>query len=294
MSIPINPVTPRIQYTATASQTVFNVPFPFFENTDLSVYLTEAGTIGNDAADILTYSTDYTVSGAGNANGGSVTLNSGAAVGDIITIVRSMSEERLSLYLPGGLFTADQVNDDFSMDVMMIQQNNMLNSTLTPHYQYSSLSDPDIDNSVNVNLPLLGAGQCWVMNDSVTQIEAVDFSSGGGGGGGGGGTWVATSVSLTIDAGTYYYTTSPGGALVLTLPTSCPAGTIIRVAGFTATSWQIAQNSGQRIFFGAQATTSGTGGSISSTNARDAVEMVCVVANTSFLVLSSVGNITFV
>ncbi len=196
--------------------------------------------------------------------------------------------------MQGGLFTADQVNDDFSMDVMMIQQNNMLNATLTPHYQYSSLSAPTIANSYNTELPLLGAGQCWVMNDSVTAIVATDFDTGGGGGGGGGGIWASTSTSLTMTAGTFYYTSSPGGTLTLTLPTIVPAGTIIRVAGFTATGWIIAQNAGQRIFFGATATTSGVGGSLASTNARDAIEMVCVVANTSFLALSSIGNITVV
>jgi hypothetical protein len=287
MSIPINPVSPRIQYIASALQTVFNVPFPFFTNADLAVYLTPSGDLANDAADILIFSTDYTVTGAGSASGGDVTLNVGAAAGDIITIVRDMLEQRLSLYLPGGLFTAEAVNDDFSMDVMMSQQNQMLGTVLTPHYQFSAPVT-----TADTELPQLGANQTWVMNSSATQIEATDFN--GGGGGGTTGTWVSTAISLTISAGVNYFTSAPGGTVAFTLPASIPAGTTIGIAGFGSTGWSILQGAGQKIHFGNLATTTGAGGSLASTNSKDNVTLLCVVANTTFVVLSGVGNITVV
>lgn len=172
MSIPINDISPRIQYTAAAAQTVFIVPFPFFVNSDLAVWLTPAGTTADDPTDILALTTDYTVTGAGNANGGTITLVAPATANDIVTINRDMPEQRLSLYLPGGLFTADQVNDDFSMDVMMNQQNEMHESLLTPHYYNSAVvGDQDLI------LPILGAGQTWVMNSTVTRIEAATVTS---------------------------------------------------------------------------------------------------------------------
>ena len=46
-------------------------------------------------------------------------------------------------------------------------------------------------------------------------------------------------------------------------------------------------------YFGTIATTTSTG-YLQSTNIYDAVEMVCNVANTSFIVLSAQGNITIV
>ena len=42
-TIIINDETPRRQYTASAGQTVFDFPFPFFADGDLEVYLTPNG-----------------------------------------------------------------------------------------------------------------------------------------------------------------------------------------------------------------------------------------------------------
>ena len=41
-------------------------------------------------------------------------------------------------------------------------------------------------------------------------------------------------------------------------------------------------------------TTTGTGGYLESTHSKDSVELVCVVADTGWSVISSVGNITVV
>ena len=337
MSIPINPVSPRVQYVASSSQVNFTVSFPFFANADLSVWLTPNGSSPDDTTDILIYSTDYTITGAGDEDGGVVTLNTGATAGDIITIVRTMTEERLSLYLTGGLLTAEALNDDFSMDVMMSQQNQMQTQTLTPHYQYTSAVAAPTD----LILPQLGAGDCWVMNSDATAIEAVDFLTGGGDSGSvtailptttnaltkfsnTGGTiqdsgivessagvitgivsingdvwppdssvWVAKAVNTAMVATNNYYLTG-GGTLQMTLPTTIAAGTILRVVGFGATGWTIIQSAGQQIYMGNQSTTLGAGGSLASTNAYDNVELLCVVANLTFVVLSGVGNITVV
>lgn len=111
---------------------------------------------------------------------------------------------------------------------------------------------------------------------------------------GGGLTWqVITSNQSAVASNGYIC--NKGSALVLTLPTTAAAGTIIEVTGMnTALGWQVAQNAGQQIFFGTSSTTSGTGGSLASTAIYDSVKMVCNVANTSWIVLSSVGNITVV
>ena len=52
-TIIVNDESPRRQYTATAGQTVFDFPIPFFEQGDLTVYLTPSGQTADDAADLL-------------------------------------------------------------------------------------------------------------------------------------------------------------------------------------------------------------------------------------------------
>lgn len=110
---------------------------------------------------------------------------------------------------------------------------------------------------------------------------------------GGGLTWTAVTAnrSLTQEEGVLANISS--GTLTLTLPTTAALGKVIRVSGMQNT-WRIAQNASQKINFGKTSTTTGTGGYLESSNARDAVELVCCVANTEWNVISSVGNITIV
>lgn len=107
-------------------------------------------------------------------------------------------------------------------------------------------------------------------------------------------TWSVITANQTA-AVQNGYIANKASTLVLLLPATAAIGNIIRVTGInTATGWQITQNAGQQIFFGATSTTSGTGGSLASTAIRDSVELVCVVAGASTVwnVISSVGNIT--
>lgn len=77
----------------------------------------------------------------------------------------------------------------------------------------------------------------------------------------------------------------------LTLPVICDFGKRIIVTGKGAGGWAILQGAGQQIIFGHTQTTAGSGGSLESTEQYDAVELLCIQANTLFLVMASVGNI---
>jgi hypothetical protein len=102
----------------------------------------------------------------------------------------------------------------------------------------------------------------------------------------------AGTQALAVNQG---YITNNGASLVTyTLPVTAAQGTTIKVAGFSAGGWTIAQNSGQQVNFGNKATTAGVGGSLSSTNQYDQISLLCVTANTTWVVLDSVGNITVV
>ena len=99
----------------------------------------------------------------------------------------------------------------------------------------------------------------------------------------------STSQAAVTNGG---YIANNASLVTITLPTTAAVGSTVRVIGKGAGGWRIAQNSGETIHFGASSTTAGTGGYIGSTNRYDTVEIVCVTANTTWVVASSVGNIT--
>jgi hypothetical protein len=123
-------------------------------------------------------------------------------------------------------------------------------------------------------------------NDATLQWATVS-------GGGAGLTWSATTADATMAVDNGYLANKSSGTLTLTLPTTAAVGKTIRVSGMQNT-WRIAQNASQIIHFGKSDTTTGTGGYLESSNARDAVELVCCVANNEWNVISSIGNITIV
>lgn len=107
-----------------------------------------------------------------------------------------------------------------------------------------------------------------------------------------GDTWTVITADQTaaVDNG---YICNKGSALLLALPTTSAAGTTLEVTGInTALGWKITQAASQQIFFGTSSTTAGVTGFLQSSATRDSIKMVCVVANLTWNVLSSVGNIT--
>jgi hypothetical protein len=90
------------------------------------------------------------------------------------------------------------------------------------------------------------------------------------------------------------YTANNAGLVTLTLPATANIGDEITVNGKGAGGWTIAQNSGQLIHIGSSTTTTGTGGSLSSTNQWDNLKLKCITANTTWTVQTAVGNITVV
>ena len=106
-------------------------------------------------------------------------------------------------------------------------------------------------------------------------------------------SWTAVTADQTMAVDTGYLANKSSGTLTLTLPTTSAVGKTLRVSGMQNT-WRIAQNASQKIHFGKTTTTTGTSGYLENTNAKDAVELVCAVANLEWNVISSIGNITIV
>jgi hypothetical protein len=104
--------------------------------------------------------------------------------------------------------------------------------------------------------------------------------------------WSVITADQTAEVNNGYLT-NKGTLLTLTLPTTAAVGSMLRVSGMNAGLWKIAQNASQVIHFGKTDTTTGTGGFLLATQARDSVELVCCVANNEWNVISSVGNIDY-
>lgn len=106
--------------------------------------------------------------------------------------------------------------------------------------------------------------------------------------------WVnQNSGSVTMVVNTGYVINNGASLVTLTLPATAAQGTTFQILGFSSGGWSIAQASGQNIRFG-NVTTTTSSGTLSSTNQGDCVTLVCAVANTNFVVQTSVGNLTYV
>lgn len=100
-----------------------------------------------------------------------------------------------------------------------------------------------------------------------------------------------TTVSLSVNAG---YILNNASLVTATLPTTASVGAVINIVGKGTGGWKIAQSAGQIIHFGILDSTLGITGSLASTLRYDCVELICIIANTDFLVRGSIGNITVV
>lgn len=108
----VSETDPRISYAVGAAQTVFTVPFIFFDNGDLEVSVNGV---------VQTLNIHYTVSGALNPSGGTVTFLA-AQTGVTVLIVRDVPFA-LSTHIPAsGPLDVPGLNFQFSKLVAMIQQ----------------------------------------------------------------------------------------------------------------------------------------------------------------------------
>lgn len=104
-------------------------------------------------------------------------------------------------------------------------------------------------------------------------------------------TWnliTSTSATMLPENG---YVTNNVGQVVLTLPALMAFGQRVAVSGLGSGGWKIVFNTGQNIVLGNIVATTTTG-TLASTNQFDQIEILCVVANTTFSVRNLVGNIT--
>jgi len=170
-SIQINDVDQRVQYTATAGQTIFPVPFVFLADVDIVVYHTVFST-GITTKLVLT--TNYTLTGAGTASGGTMTLVVGAAVNDVITILGETAIDRTTIYSPViSALTGDDLNTDANREIIISKQLETTQDLLQLQYAPYAEVSQDVTVTTDRWLPILNADQTWQMNSGGTEIIAV-------------------------------------------------------------------------------------------------------------------------
>ena len=76
-----------VQYTGNAVTTAFSFPYPFYDDTDLLVYL-----------DMVLQASGYTITGGSGASG-TVTFSSAPAGGVVVTISLSLPYTQLDNYV---------------------------------------------------------------------------------------------------------------------------------------------------------------------------------------------------
>lgn len=132
----------KVNYQGNGQTTVFQIPFPFLENNQIYVQKKDAqGNLIN-----YTYATDYTVTGAGEENGGSVTLNVAPEQGSTISIYRDVPLTQEVDYRENEIFPAEtheEALDKLTMEVQQIQEQ------LDRSVKVDRFSDDDLDIFVN-------------------------------------------------------------------------------------------------------------------------------------------------
>ena len=162
MAITISDTEPRVQYTATAAQTNFSVPFEFFTNADIKVF---NGTTQLSYNASPSSASQYSVSGAGVSGGGSITLGgSGATLNDTITIYRDLAISRSTDFPTSGAFQISSLNDELDKIIAMCQQ-------LERDLKFSPRAAATTANTFDITFPNLAANKVLSVNSAGTGLE---------------------------------------------------------------------------------------------------------------------------
>lgn len=156
----VSTTTARDSYTATNGQTVFPYTFRILDEEHLAVYVDDV---------LQTLTTDYTVSGVGDAGGGNVTLVSGLAGGESVVILRDVPIEQQIDYTPFDPFPAETHEQGLDYLTMVAQQ-------LAEQFGRTLLLPPS-SALTGIRLPVPGAGELLRWNAAGTDLETVAVGS---------------------------------------------------------------------------------------------------------------------
>ena len=162
MTIIIGNNDPRVSYSVSqgATQTSFAVPFEFFDNADLNVYVDSV---------LKTITTHYTVSG-GSGSTGTVTISvTGATGGSTVIITRSISQQRTTDFPTSGPFNISSLNTELDRIIA-------INADLQDEID-RSIRLPDFDAEQSMVLPTAANRASKLVSFDSNGALLVDSSS---------------------------------------------------------------------------------------------------------------------
>jgi hypothetical protein len=165
----LSTTTPRIQYTGTGAVTTYAYPFKIVAGADLSVVTRDADSLVETT---LTLGTDYTVTGAGAAAGGTVVLTTALPAGDALVIRRvvALSQTTDVRNQSSGFPAAMERALDYGTMIDQQQQVDIDRSVKLP----ATLTPGTID--TNLPLPFV-AGQVLAVNGAGTGLTLANVAS---------------------------------------------------------------------------------------------------------------------
>lgn len=137
-------VQPLVRSVSDGIQTVFSYNFPIFASEDLNVYIDGAAQVSG-----------FTIAGAGETLGGTVTFDTAPADGAIVTLLRELPIERTTDFLEGGNFSAQAINNELDYLIAALQQVNRENDLMLKYNAYEAPSTVILpDKALRVNKAL--------------------------------------------------------------------------------------------------------------------------------------------
>lgn len=154
----ISTFTNRWQYSGDNVTTDFTFNNKIFEDTDLEVYVDGV---------LKTLTTDYTVTGLGEELGGTVQFLVAPATSTVVLLVRNVPDTQGSDYPIGGVFPAEQVEDDVDKRTVITQQ-------LAELFTRSLILAQSDTSGVNTTLPTPAAGEVIGWDQLASGITSYD------------------------------------------------------------------------------------------------------------------------
>ncbi|MCA3343547.1 MAG: hydrolase, partial [Roseomonas sp.] len=153
--ITIGDVSPRAQYIANGTQRVFTFAFPIFNDNDLEIRING-----------LIQAAGFSIAGAGESDGGTVTFLEAPVNGARITLRRRVILARMTDFQENSLLRASALNDELDFQMAALQQ-------VASELSQAIRTDPADDG--NMLLPLRAArGNRLLGFDSLGDIAIFD------------------------------------------------------------------------------------------------------------------------
>lgn len=267
----ISSTTVRVSYAGDGSTTGFSFPHRFLADADLLVIVVDDST-GDETDQTLT--TDYTVSGAGNDNGGTVTMNSAPASGETLIIINDPELTQGTDYKDATALPSDSLENNVDRLTLIAQRTRFLGERSVrfrdgytgsaspvlpePEGGHTIGWDSDGDTMVNRRIVALDAESKFVVSD-YPDLRSISIGSVPGGyivqvggrssvGDGGEGHFRWDSSDLSTEVGNDEVTSSEGDGGIYVAPdldkTGASGAWVRHDVGDVYTTWYGAKEDG--------------------------------------------------